>query len=398
MSVKALPLRKEGHQRPLARPLLKPPAGTGWHVQAICEAFSSEPMSYEQIVCALRGIDLFERFSPQVLGRLVRGCLTRTLSDGDILFTHGSSGSSLYIVLDGCLQVFRAARLIATVGPNEYVGELALIESATRSASARALGEVTLLEMPRAAFKRYLRGEPDAMIAMMRTIGRRLRQTLDDTQTAYEQVDMLVHDMLNRVNILGGASLVLDTLSADDEQRHFLEFILHAQAELQDLMQAALNRARGTDAPYTKESVQLDGLVHECLQRDLALHRDLQKVTVRVHVEAPIAPVKCHVLDMKRVIANLVINAAQALPPGGTILVAVRQDARKTVLSVTDNGPGIPPRLTARIFDPHFTTRSNGSGLGLSSCRDVIEHRHHGRLRCLSSEGSGTTFVCELPH
>ena len=162
-------------------------------------------------------------------------------------------------------------------------------------------------------------------------------------------------------------------------------------------MQTALHRARGADAPYAKQPARLDALVRECLERDLVLHRDLKQVTVRVHVEAPIAPVTCHVLDMKRVIANLVINAAQALPPGGTILVAVRQDAQKTVLSVTDNGPGIPAPLTALIFDPHFTTKSDGNGLGLSSCRDIIERRHLGRMRCLSSEGAGTTFVCELP-
>ncbi len=355
-------------------------------------------MTDEQIVCALRSIDLFETFKPQVLERLIRGCLLRTLAHGEVLFSYGSTGSSLYIVLEGQLRIFRGTRAIATVGPHDYIGELALLESAPRSASVSALGEVTLLEMPRQAFERYLRGEPEAMAALMRTIGRRLRGTLDDTQTACEQVNMLVHDMLNLVNVLGGASLVLDSLPAADGHRKFLDFILHAQDELRDLMQTALQRARGTEAPYTKQAVQLDALVRECLERDLVLQSDLKKVNVRVHVEPPINAVTCHVLDMKRVIVNLVINAAQALPPGGTILVAVRQDAKKTVLSVTDNGPGIAAPLTALIFDPHFTTKSNGSGLGLSSCRDIVEHRHHGRLRCLSSEGTGTTFVCELPN
>jgi signal transduction histidine kinase len=354
-------------------------------------------MSFEQIVGALRAIDLFERFKPPLLERLIRGCALRTLSPGEILFTYGSTGSSLFIVLEGQLRVFRGTRLIATIGPTEYVGELALLESVPRSASVGALGNVTLLEMPRTAFERYLRGEPEAMAALMRTIGRRLRRTLDDTQTAYEQVNMLVHDMLNLVNVLGGASLVLDTLPASDGHRKFLEFILHAQSELRDLMQAALHRSRGTEVPYAKQPLQVDALVRECLERDLVLHADLENVTLRVHVEAPIAPLTCHGLDMKRVIANLVINAAQALPPGGTILVAVRQDARKTVLSVTDNGPGIPESLMPLIFEPHFTTKANGSGLGLSSCRDIVERRHHGRLRCLSSEGTGTTFVCELP-
>jgi len=367
-------------------------------MHAVCETYPRGEMSVEQIVCALRSIDLFESFTPQVLRRLIRGCSIRTLAGGDLLFAYGSTGSSLYIVLEGQLRIFRGTRVIATVGANEYVGELALLEAAPRSASVSALGDVTLLEVSAQAFERFLRGEPEAMAAMMRTIARRLRRTLDDTQTAYEQVNMLVHDMLNLVNVLSGASLVLDTLSARDSHRKFLEFIMGAQDELRDLMQTALHRARGTETPYTKQPVQLDALVRECLERDLALHRDLEQVTVRVLVDAPVAPVTCQVLDMKRVIANLVINAAQALPPGGTILIAVRQDEKRTLLSVTDNGPGIPEALTDAIFDPHFTTKANGHGLGLSSCRDIVERRHHGRLRCLSSEGTGTTFVCELPN
>jgi signal transduction histidine kinase len=367
-------------------------------VHALREVDSEERVGGEQIVDALRGIDLFESFKPQTLRRLIRGCPIRTLSDGEVLFTYGSTGSSLFIVLDGQLQVFRGSRLIATVGPNEYIGELALLEAAPRSASVGALGMVTLLEMPRQAFERYLRGDPEAMAAMMRTIGRRLRKTLDDTQTAYEQVNMLVHDMLNLVGVLAGASVVLDALPAGNENRKFLQFIVQAQDSLRDLMQASLQKARSTNAPYVKEPLPLDALVHACLDQDLALHADLQNVSVRIQVEAPLAPVTCHALDMKRVIANLVINAAQALPMGGTILIAVWQHERTTFLSVTDNGPGIPAALAGLIFDPHFTTKSNGNGLGLSSCRDIIERCHHGRLSCRSAAGTGTTFLCELPN
>ena len=366
--------------------------------QALWDGSLIEPMSHEQIVHALRGIDLFENLSPQTLEHLIHGCATRTLADGDILFACGSTGSSLYIVLEGQLQVFRGTRVIATVGPNDYIGELVLLETAPRSASVGALGSVTLLEMPWEAFKSYVRDDPEAMAVMMRTISRRLRRTLDDTQTAFEQVNMLVHDMLNRVNVLTGAAIVLDSLSSGDENRRFLEFILQAQYELKDLMQEALRKARGAAAVYVMEPVKLDTLVRECLERDLVLHADVKQVTVRVHVEVPLAPVTCHVLDMKRVIANLVINAAQALAPGGQILIALRQDAERTVLSVTDNGPGIPPALTVLIFDPHFTTKSNGNGLGLSACRDIVERCHRGRLTCLSSEGTGTTFLCELPN
>ena len=354
-------------------------------------------MTDAQLVRALRRIDLFEKFKTDTLVGLVRACPTVRLADGDVLFRYGSTGSTLYIVLEGQLQVFRGPRIIAEVGANEYIGELALLESLPRSASVRALGDATLLEMPREAFHTYLRSDPEAMAAMMRTISRRLRKTLDDTQAAYEQVNLLVHDMLNLVNILGGASIVLDGLPADDGNRKFLEFILAAQDSLRLMMQSALQKARGTEAPYVMEPARLDTLVRDCLERDLALHADLQFATIDVQVETPIEEMLCNVLDMRRVIVNLVLNAAQARPAGTTITIRLQQDAEHTRLFVSDTGPGIPTPIAPLIFEPHFTTRCNGNGLGLSSCRDIVERLHHGTLKCVSAEGRGTTFTCELP-
>jgi len=66
-------------------------------------------------------------------------------------------------------------------------------------------------------------------------------------------------------------------------------------------------------------------------------------------------------------------------------------------VQIEDQGCGIPEDLAEKIFEPHYTTKENGNGLGLSSCRQIIEERHGGTLTFRSSPGLGTTFIFTLP-
>jgi CheY-like chemotaxis protein len=109
-----------------------------------------------------------------------------------------------------------------------------------------------------------------------------------------------------------------------------------------------------------------------------------------------------------QVIDNMVINAKQAMPEGGTIaidLLNVRLGTEEIPLlkkgsyvriSIRDSGHGIPPDVLPKIFDPFFTTKTTGSGLGLATCYSVIK-KHKGLITVESAEGAGTTFHIFLP-
>ncbi len=103
---------------------------------------------------------------------------------------------------------------------------------------------------------------------------------------------------------------------------------------------------------------------------------------------------------LETVVLNLLINAADATPSGGTVTVTVRLgDARDAVeIEVRDTGTGIPPDVGGRIFEPFFTTKGprGGTGLGLAVCRTVVE-RHRGTIRAMSMPGCGATFTVALP-
>ncbi len=138
----------------------------------------------------------------------------------------------------------------------------------------------------------------------------------------------------------------------------------------------------------------------------LLLEREMTKF--RVHVEKqiePVPPAWANGNQIQQVLLNLLINARQAMPRGGQILVRVAFDRQSQMLDlvVRDSGSGMAPETLRKIFDPYFTTKSGpdatgkgGTGLGLSMCRDIIE-AHQGRIRVESTPGRGTAFTLKLP-
>ena len=155
----------------------------------------------------------------------------------------------------------------------------------------------------------------------------------------------------------------------------------------------ARNRSAG------QEPTDLRKLVDDTL---LLLEREMNKYRVTVDKQfQPIPPAYVNGNQIQQVLLNLLINARQAMPGGGRVLLKLAYDAENDMvdLVVRDYGCGIPADKLPRIFDPFYTTKSGpdasgkgGTGLGLSLCRDIIE-AHHGRIRVDSTVGKGTAFT-----
>jgi len=134
---------------------------------------------------------------------------------------------------------------------------------------------------------------------------------------------------------------------------------------------------------------------------DLIQHKlDLTGVEVRIETDAALPPVPCDRSQIEQVIINLVMNAAEAVGTGGKVAVRTRGERASgvAVLQVEDDGPGIPPEVLPRIYDPFFTTKEAGKGigLGLAVVYGIVE-AHGGTLDVRSHLGEGTTFTVRLP-
>ena len=100
--------------------------------------------------------------------------------------------------------------------------------------------------------------------------------------------------------------------------------------------------------------------------------------------------------QMGRMLQNLLLNAADAMPAGGTLTVRTRRAAGRLHLTVSDTGQGIEPGERDRLFTPYYTTKQHGTGLGLAIVQSVVTD-HHGKISVEGAPGRGTTFHIELP-
>ncbi|HSY93939.1 MAG TPA: ATP-binding protein [Candidatus Binatus sp.] len=99
---------------------------------------------------------------------------------------------------------------------------------------------------------------------------------------------------------------------------------------------------------------------------------------------------------LHRALSNLVLNAMDAMPSGGTLMLRTRRADGKVTIEVADTGSGLTPEECERIFTPYYTSKQHGTGLGLAIVQSVVSD-HGGRISVLSEPGRGTTFVIELP-
>ncbi len=100
--------------------------------------------------------------------------------------------------------------------------------------------------------------------------------------------------------------------------------------------------------------------------------------------------------QIQQVLVNVVTNAVQAMPEGGTLTISAKEKEKFLEVEIADTGCGIPEEVRNKIFDPLFTTRAKGIGLGLAVCKAIIE-RHEGYIEVESEVGKGTTFNIKLP-
>ncbi|HEX6838748.1 MAG TPA: ATP-binding protein, partial [Polyangia bacterium] len=122
------------------------------------------------------------------------------------------------------------------------------------------------------------------------------------------------------------------------------------------------------------------------------------ETTLALNLERPLEA-RCDPDAIKQVLLNVLLNAVEATPkssPHATIDCDAQIAGSQLILSVADRGPGIPDHVRRRVFDPFFSTKTRGTGLGLAVSKQIIDE-HHGRIRLFNRRGGGTRVVIELP-
>jgi signal transduction histidine kinase len=216
-----------------------------------------------------------------------------------------------------------------------------------------------------------------------------------------ELVSTTTHEFNNvLMTIINYAKLGLRHKDAETRQKAF-DKILAAGQRAARITNGILGFARNRTGAF--EPTDMVKLIDDTL---VLLERELNKYRITVERQVPVVPLAwASPNQIQQVLLNLLINARQAMPQGGRVIVRLSHDTENNLveLLVRDNGCGMSQETTRRVFDPFFTTKSGpdasgkgGTGLGLSACRDIIE-AHRGRIRVQSTPGKGTAFTIMLP-
>mgnify|MGYP005849294461 CR=1 FL=1 len=206
----------------------------------------------------------------------------------------------------------------------------------------------------------------------------------------------VAHELANPLTaVLGFAELLLRTQPAEAPGRRELETIVKEARRAREIVHHLLNFARQTKP----ERQPLN--INQLLQETLALIRQyMQKnnISIDEKYDPHLPAVTADEAQVKQVFLNLITNASQAMPDGGTMTICTQHMGDQVAISVSDNGLGIPVEIQARIFDPSFRISASGEGtrLGLAVSQRLMQ-QHGGRITLDSQVGQGTTFTVWLP-
>ena len=206
----------------------------------------------------------------------------------------------------------------------------------------------------------------------------------------------VAHEINNPLTgVLTNSSLMLEDLADDHPWREDIQTIVNETLRCRKIVKGLLDFSRQTRPQRTL--LDLNQVVEDTLS--LVRNQTVFRNTKLVYELDPHLPTVLADADqMRQVVLNIVLNAAEAMVQGGELRLASASNvAKKAVeLRISDTGPGIPDEVRARIFEPFFTTKKTGTGLGLAVAYGIIE-RHHGEIRIDSARGKGTTFTISVP-
>lgn len=333
-----------------------------------------------------------------------------------VVFYSGGDGSFLWVMY--LLPVFTASLKLSR---GDFLGTVTAVilflilfhVDAPRSAGAQGLLEwfikAATIAVSAAALRRVARREKSAK-AMLQEEQSRIERERSSMRQSMQHMDRLAtlgtltasitHELKNPLNtVLGYSELAEDGKLSAAELRDAMEHIKGAVLRCDKIIQDMLAFSRKKKAP--RELCDINALSRECVSLKKV---DWFHAGVEISEEYDLALPKAFAAgpEFQQVLFNLLVNAQQAAGAAGRLPVEIRlrsfaQDGR-VLVSVSDNGPGIPPEILNKIWEPFFTTKPSGegTGLGLSICKQLVEAQG-GTLSAASAPGNGATFTVALP-
>ncbi len=337
----------------------------------------------------------------------------RRFRTGETIFSAGDAGDGFYLVDAGRVQISAVvgngeSRVLATIGAGDFFGEMAVLDDAPRSATARAEEDTEAFFLSRDEFLRLIERRPQFALNLIREFSGRMRalnQKYADEILQAERLAVvgrfagtIVHDFKNPLQVIGLAAELACSEHTAPPMRHKAHDRIAQQVErMTNMLQELIE--------FTKPSGQRPLLSPVNFARYMnplseEIRQEIAERGVKLELGNPPPGIEVRVQTQRlsRLFYNLLNNAVDEMPDGGKIFLRFVVGEHELRVEVEDTGRGIAPEIAETLFQAFATHgKAHGTGLGLTICKKIVED-HGGRIWANSSEpGKGATFCFTLP-
>jgi PAS domain S-box-containing protein len=208
-----------------------------------------------------------------------------------------------------------------------------------------------------------------------------------------QAVAHVAHEIKNPLMIIGGFSQQLSKNLPDAKSRQKIEMILDEVERLENLVRNVGDLSK--EYRLVKRPADINGVIRDVLNL-MSESPFSEKYTFKETLAEDLGEIPCDPDRLRQVLMNLISNAMQAMEEGGVISISTERLSESVLVRITDQGIGMREDQLLRIFEPFYTTREKGAGLGLAISYKIVQ-AHGGEISALSSPGRGTSFVITLP-
>ncbi len=327
----------------------------------------------------------------------------RSYDSGDVIFSEGDPGDGFYIVEHGEVEISgqigsEERKVLARVTDGAVFGEMAVLDDGPRSATAIAKSTLQVHFLSREELFIVLPQKPELTFRLLRELTRRIRASNQEILQAERLAIIgrfartIVHDFKNPLNVIGLAAEMSCGDWADDESRKSsLERINRQISRMTNMLNELLEFTRGTSHTLILRSTDYARYITDLIQ-ELRADVEVRKIKLELENEPPTINLQLEPQRFSHLVFNLVNNAADEMPGGGTIYFRFEESAGAVTTHVRDTGKGIAPEIAAKLFEPFATHgKSHGTGLGLSICKKIVED-HGGRIWAETAPEGGAIF------
>jgi signal transduction histidine kinase len=346
------------------------------------------------------------------LDLLKRNARKLSFRKGRVIFREGESSDALYLIEQGSVEISaligaQERRVFATFGVGDYFGEIAVIDSKPRSATAIARADTVVRRISRDKVWRMFTRSPRLLVTMIHGFSHRLRefdQRYLQELFQHERLALvgrlaqsILHDFHSPLSNIGFAADLVSAGDATRKEKTMANAIIRRQVErMAGMIGEVLEFTRSSRSRVVLTVTNFHQFIEEMLA-ELRPEAARKSVAIELKTSPPRIRIPLDRHRLPHVFFNLVRNAIDFTPRGGRIMLNFVLGERDVIIKVEDTGPGISPDVSAHLFEPFFTHgKSHGTGLGLSICKRIVED-HKGWISASSKRGGGAVLTFSLP-